>query len=142
MWWFYFYEPVYDLLTSRTTIFAWGYGHLPIWAAAAAVGAGLAVAIEQAAGLETTLDAVAAGYTVAIPVAIYITGSWMLHGFARMHGWVDAAPVVLTVGALLVVPLTGWGVFLCGLVLASLLAYKLGRHWMHENAPMAVPIDD
>ena len=141
MWWFYFYEPIHDLLTTRASVFLWGYGHLPIWAAAAAVGAGLAVAIEQAAGEEVALDVVAAGYAVSVPVAIYVAGSWMLHGYPRMRSWVDAAPVVLAVAALLVVPLTGWGVLLCGLVLASLLGYKLARRWMGENAASRNPAE-
>lgn len=142
MWWFYFYEPIHDLLTTRNAIFLWGYGHLPIWAAAAAVGAGLAVAIEQEAGAEAVLGAVAAGYAVTVPVAIYVSGSWMLHGYPRMERWADALPVVLAVGALLVVPLTGWGVPLCGIVLATLLGYKLTLRWMGENAPMTVVLDD
>jgi low temperature requirement protein LtrA len=142
MWWFYFYEPIHDLLTSRQTVFLWGYGHLPIWAAAAAVGAGLAVAIEQAAGLEVALDAVAAGYAVSVPVAIYVAGSWMLHGYPRMERWTDAAPIVAAVIALLLVPLSGWGVPLGGLVLAALLGYKLARRRMGENAAVTVLADD
>jgi hypothetical protein len=50
--------------------------------------------------------------------------------------------VILAVGALLVVPLTGWGVFLCGIVLAVLLGYKLTLRWMGENAAMAVVVED
>jgi low temperature requirement protein LtrA len=142
MWWFYFYEPIHDLLKTRQTVFAWGYGHLPIWAAAAAVGAGLAVAIEQAAGLEVALNAVAAGYAVSIPVAVYVAGSWGLHGLPRMEGWTDAAPVVAAIVGLLIVPLTGWGVPLCGLVLVSLLGFKLVRRWVGENAAVMVRADD
>ena len=142
MWWFYFYEPIHDLLTTREAIFLWGYGHLPIWAAAAAVGAGLAVAIEQAAGVESVLDVVAVGYAVTVPVAIYVSGSWLLHGYPRMERWTDALPVIVAVAALMVVPLTGWGVPLCGVVLATLLGYKLTLRWMGENAEMAVVVDD
>jgi low temperature requirement protein LtrA len=127
MWWLYFYEPVFDLLGSVRTAFIWGYGHLPVWAAAAAVGAGLAVAIEQATG-HGPMDAVAAGYTVAIPVAIYLGGLWLLHGVPRAGRWSESVPVAITVAAVLLVPLTGWGVLLTGLLLAGLLAFKLAAH--------------
>jgi low temperature requirement protein LtrA len=123
MWWLYFERPVRERTTMREG-FTWGYGHLPIWAAAAAVGAGLAVAIEQATG-HGALDAVGAGYTVTIPVAIYLAGLWLIHEMARVESWRDGVPALVTVGALLVVPLTGWGVLLGGVVVSALLAYKL-----------------
>ncbi|HET9498230.1 MAG TPA: low temperature requirement protein A [Candidatus Limnocylindria bacterium] len=123
MWWLYFERPVQQRTTLRQG-FVWGYGHLPIWAAAAAVGAGLAVAIEQATG-HGTLDAVAAGYAVTIPVAIYLAGLWFIHEMAQVPGWADAIPPGVTILALLLVPLTGWGVLLGGAVVAALLAWKL-----------------
>ncbi len=123
MWWLYFERPVRERTTMREG-FTWGYGHLPIWAAAAAVGAGLAVAIEQATG-QGALDAVSAGYAVTIPVAIYLAGIWFIHELAQVETWRDAVPALVTIGALLVVPLTGWGVLLGGVVVSALLAYKL-----------------
>jgi hypothetical protein len=106
---------------------------MPIWAAAAAVGAGLAVAIEQATGLGA-LDAVGAGYAVTIPVAIYLGGLWLIHENARVEGWRDAAPATVTVIGLLVVPLTGWGVILGGLAVSLLLAYKLATGRLRSAA--------
>jgi low temperature requirement protein LtrA len=124
MWWLYFEQPMHNRGSLRAG-FAWGYGHLPIWAAAAAVGAGLAVAIEHASGIEVALDTVAAAYAVTIPVAIYLGGLWLLHQIDHWDGWRDGAPVLVTLVLLLVVPLTGWGVLLCGIVVAGLLAWKL-----------------
>lgn len=123
MWWLYFERPVRERTTMREG-FTWGYGHLPIWAAAAAVGAGLAVAIEHATG-RGALNAVSAGYTVTIPVAIYLAGLWFIHERAQAESWRDAVPGLVAIGALLVVPLTGWGVLLGGVVVSALLAYKL-----------------
>ena len=48
MWWMYFDRPVHDLLTSLRKAIMWGYGHYLIFASAAAVGAGLAVSVDQA----------------------------------------------------------------------------------------------
>ena len=47
MWWVYFDRPVHDLLTSLRKAIVWGYGHYLVFAAAAAVGAGLAVSVDQ-----------------------------------------------------------------------------------------------
>jgi low temperature requirement protein LtrA len=140
MWWLYFEQPMHNR-TSLRAGFAWGYGHLPIWAAAAAVGAGLAVAIEQASGVEAALDGVGAGFAVTIPVAIYLGGLWLIHQVDHAEDWREGAPVLITLAALLVVPLTGWGVLLCGVVVAGLLAWKLatgrvpvaGRQGMIES---------
>jgi low temperature requirement protein LtrA len=123
MWWLYFERPVRERTTMREG-FTWGYGHLPIWAAAAAVGAGLAVAIELATG-HGALDVVGAGYAVTIPVAIYLAGLWFIHELAHVESSRDWIPAMATIGALLVVPLTGWGVLLGGVVVSALLAYKL-----------------
>jgi low temperature requirement protein LtrA len=124
MWWLYFERPPGSVLSSLRQGFVWGYGHLPVWAAAAAVGSGLAVAIEQASEL-AVLDAVQAGYIVAVPVAIYLIGLGLLRARPMTLRWADAVPVVLTIGAILLAPLTGWGVLLTGLILAALLGFKL-----------------
>ena len=47
MWWIYFDRPVHDLLTSLPKAIFWGYGHYFVFASAAAVGAGLAAAVDQ-----------------------------------------------------------------------------------------------
>jgi low temperature requirement protein LtrA len=140
MWWLYFEQPVRDRTSVRAG-FLWGYGHLPIWAAAAAVGAGLAVAIEQANGVESALDAVGAAYSVTIPVAIYLGGLWGLHQLDHWGGWRDGIPVVVTLVLLVTVPLTGWGVLLCGVVVAGLLAWKLatGRVPVRHQQGMIEP---
>ena len=60
MWWVYFARPEERLLEDRATAFVWSYLHLPIFGSAAAVGAGLVVAIEVAAG-HADLDSVVVG---------------------------------------------------------------------------------
>jgi low temperature requirement protein LtrA len=133
MWWLYFYRPVSDLLTSLRMGFVWGYGHLPLWASAAAVGAGLALAIEAAAG-HGSLDAVAAGYAVAIPVALYLGCLFILHGVPRLDRWTEGWPTAVPILAILVVPLTGWGVLLTGVVLALYLGFKLVAYAYRDSA--------
>jgi low temperature requirement protein LtrA len=128
MWWLYFDRPMDDLLTSLRVAFIWGYGHLLIFASAAAVGAGLAVAIDYATH-HAELGAFGAGAAVAVPVAIYLFGLWALHyrpRETRLRRTLLAPIVALLV---LLTPVSGQAVLLTGLLLAALLAIKIvGRH--------------
>jgi low temperature requirement protein LtrA len=73
MWWLYFARPHADGLTRPRNAFLWGYFHYFIFAAAAAVGAGLAFVVEALAhagdheGPPLTL-----GLSVAIPLSTYL----------------------------------------------------------------------
>jgi low temperature requirement protein LtrA len=124
MWWVYFDRPVHDLLTSNSLrkAIVWGYGHYLIFAAAAAVGAGLAVGVDHATH-HAKIGAVGAGAAVAIPVALYILSLWFLHyrpeyRRTRAFGPVAASLILLT-------PFTGYAVPLTGLIFAVLVAAKL-----------------
>ena len=124
MWWLYFDRPAYDLLTSLRRAFLWGYGHFAVFAAAAAVGAGLAVAVDHATR-PTEIGTYGAGAAVAVPVAIYLLGLWALHvrlGETPVPG-AGLTPIV----ALLVLlsPWTGQAVPLTGFLVAGLLGVKL-----------------
>jgi low temperature requirement protein LtrA len=122
MWWLYFHRPVHDLLTGLRTAIVWGYGHYVVFAAAAAVGAGLAVAVDQATH-HARIEAVGAGYAVAIPAFAYLLSLWLLHDrpeYARARGL-----RVLIAALILLAPLTGHGVPLTGVLLAALVAVKI-----------------
>lgn len=79
MWWCYFLLPAGEILHEhRTRAFRWGYGNLPILAALVATGAGLHVAalfIEH----EAHIGSVATVLTLAIPVAIYLGGIYLIY---------------------------------------------------------------
>ena len=77
MWWLYFDEPVDELLVGNRVAFLWGYGHLFIFAATAAVGAGLGVAAEAVNG-ESTLAGDGPGLAVALPAALFVLCVWLL----------------------------------------------------------------
>ena len=78
LWWLYFDQPVQAARVSKRRSYVWGYGHLPIFAAAAAVGAGLQAAIDTATGAAHITTA-AAGLGLAVPLAIYLLGVWAVH---------------------------------------------------------------
>ena len=105
MWWLYFERPTGDLLTNLSRSFEWGYGHYFIWGAAAAVGAGFAVAVDVATH-HAAIDAVVAGYALAVPVAVYVLGAWVLHDVPRpMPAWrIALSPIAA--GLVLLAPLT------------------------------------
>jgi low temperature requirement protein LtrA len=126
MWWLYFDFPTDGMLEGRRHAFAWGYGHLPVFASAAAVGAGLAVATDFSTH-HAEIDSVSAGAAVAVPVAIYMATLWFLHA-----GW-DAPDralqllIPVSIVVVLLTPLTGWAVPLIGLILAAEVAAKVVR---------------
>ncbi|GAA4748986.1 low temperature requirement protein A [Nocardioides endophyticus] len=72
MWWTYFTLPGGDLLHAhRERSFAWGYGHIPVFGALVAVGAGLHAAayrLEEQSALSDTETVL----TVVVPLAAYV----------------------------------------------------------------------
>jgi low temperature requirement protein LtrA len=79
LWWVYFLEPAAEgLQRRRQWSFFWGYGHYLLFAALAAVGAGLEAAIEAVGG-HAKLSEIAVAYTIAVPVAAVLLLLWVLH---------------------------------------------------------------
>ncbi|MFG2128633.1 low temperature requirement protein A [Streptomyces sp. NPDC048751] len=123
-WWIYFVVPIHDHLRSSKQAFVWGYGHYLIFASAAAIGAGLEVAVEQAVG-QAHISTRAASAAVTLPTALYLLAVWALH--ARHFKVGVRQQLVLPVTALLVICCTflgHWAVLAAGLV--SALAVAVG----------------
>ncbi|MEU6660639.1 low temperature requirement protein A [Streptomyces sp. NPDC046821] len=118
-WWIYFAVPIHGYLRSSREAFLWGYGHYVIFASAAAIGAGIAVAVVEAVG-QAHISTLAASAAVTVPTTLYLLTVWALH---TRHFKVGAAQqLVLPLGALMIALCTfagGWAVFLAG-VAASL----------------------
>jgi low temperature requirement protein LtrA len=85
LWWLYFDRSAHGLLTTLRTSILWGYGHYFIFAAAAAVGAGLAVAVDYETR-HTQISGTLAAYAVALPVAVYLLFVWLLHVRPHQRG--------------------------------------------------------
>jgi low temperature requirement protein LtrA len=115
MWWLYFDRPVHHLLVSNRVAFVWGYGHYFVFSSAAAVGAGLAVAV----------DGVDVPAAVSLPVAVYLIVVWALHIRPHRHHR-TAKAVAFPVAAALVLAtlLTPWPLPLTALVLAAMVAFS------------------
>ncbi|WP_030341628.1 low temperature requirement protein A [Streptomyces sp. NRRL S-1022] len=121
-WWIYFVVPIHGHLRSSRRAFVWGYGHYLVFASAAAIGAGLEVAVEQAVGT-AHISALSASAAVTLPTALYLLTVWALHSRHFKVGL--AQQLVLPVTALLVICCTflrTWGVLAAGLVSAAAVA--------------------
>ncbi|MFJ9819929.1 low temperature requirement protein A [Streptomyces sp. NPDC101151] len=118
-WWIYFVVPIHGHLRSNTQAFLWGYGHYLIFSSAAAIGAGLEVAVEQAVG-KAHISTLSASAAVTLPTALYLLTVWALHSRHFKIGITQQ--LVLPVTALLVICCTflgAWAVFAAGLVSAA-----------------------
>jgi low temperature requirement protein LtrA len=120
MWWLYFDRSAGDLLTAQRTAYFWGYGHYLVFFSAAGVGAGLAVSVDHT--LHTAhVSAVAAGYAVAVPVAVFLLSVWVLHIRQHLRGPIVVAFPIAAV-LVLVTPFTPVPVQVTAVVVAILAA--------------------
>jgi low temperature requirement protein LtrA len=120
LWWLYFDRSADDLLTSMRKALVWGYGHYLVFASAAALGAGLAVAVDRVTGAAHP-PVLAAGYAVAAPVAAFVLSVWVLHVRPHQRGPVALAfPVAIVL--VLATPVTAAPVELTAIVVATLVA--------------------
>ncbi|WP_225822384.1 low temperature requirement protein A [Streptomyces naphthomycinicus] len=139
-WWIYFVVPIHGHLRSSKRAFIWGYGHYLVFSSAAAIGAGLEVAVEQTVGTAhiSTLSASAA---VTLPTALYLLTVWALHSRHFKVGL--AQQLVLPVTALLVICCTflgEWAVLAAGLVSSAAVAigvFLTARMTRREHAASA-----
>ncbi|MGW0802572.1 low temperature requirement protein A [Nonomuraea sp. NPDC002799] len=109
LWWLYFLGPAGDGLSDRRhRSYLWGYGHYGIFAALAALGAGLEVAVEQG-GHDAAVSRLALGYAVAVPVGVYLALLWAVHVLVSAQPVIFPAAVLGCVIVVLLLPLaTPW----------------------------------
>ncbi|MFF1711078.1 low temperature requirement protein A [Streptomyces sp. NPDC058268] len=118
-WWIYFVVPIHGRLSGNRQAFLWGYGHYFILGAAAAIGAGIEVAVEEAVG-KAHISTFAASAAVTVPMALYLLTVWLLH--SRYYKVGLAQQLVLPVSALATLASTfagGWAVLVAGIVAAA-----------------------
>lgn len=121
-YWIYFAVPIHDYVRSNEQAFVWGYGHYLIFGSAAAIGAGIAVAVQQVTH-HSHISTLAAALTVTIPTALYLVAVWLVHLRPFKRGL--ARQAVLPVGALLVLAVSfagHWAVLAAGLMAAGSVA--------------------
>jgi low temperature requirement protein LtrA len=121
IWWLYFLEPAEEGLRRRPGwSYFWGYGHYLPYAAIAALGAGLEVAVEVA-GHEPKIGLVAVGYSLAVPTAVIFVMLFVLHRPFPTIGQVPGRVLLTAAVASLLVPLVGPTIGVAGMVVALAL---------------------
>jgi low temperature requirement protein LtrA len=109
LWWLYALEPSADgLSTRRGRAFLWGYGHYGVFAALAALGAGLEVAVRHI-GTHDALDTLGAGYAVAVPTAAFLALLWVSHSPIVPRSPVRPTVVFGAAALVLLAPVVGGG---------------------------------
>jgi low temperature requirement protein LtrA len=141
MWWLYFEVEENQLLSSYWGAFFYAYAHLPVFAAAGAVGAGMQVLVEHETG-HGDISSLGASLAITVPVASYVLGVWVVGILPNTKGLVRVAYPAC---AVLVLACTGLGapVPTTGALLALLVAVVvLTDYHVHEELSEAAPIRD
>lgn len=122
-WWLYFDRQSHYRPTADNRIFGWGYGHYLIFAALAAIGAGLASAVDYHTD-HSLLSAVETGYAIAIPVAVFLGGLWFFQ-IIYFEATRASGAFLMAIALVLLAPLTGIGIYLVAVIVALLVAANL-----------------
>ena len=128
LWWTYFVCTDDDSLDSLRTAMTWGYGHFLVFAAIAALGAGLEV---TATAAEHHDNSPATTLSVAVPSGLFLAILVALRRLTWLQGTrplgLTGLAVVLLLAATLLAPVAGVGiaVLAMGVVVSVLLALFL-----------------
>ncbi|MBG6066001.1 low temperature requirement protein A [Micromonospora ureilytica] len=138
LWWLYFDRPN-EAPDRQPYSLIWGYGHYLIFAAIAAVGAGLSVSVDYERHLADISERIA-GYAVAVPIAVFLLTVWVLHVRRQQHGAVVVAFPVVALLALLA-PLGPAPVYVLAALLVALVALTvvLRRRDVRPSATVGDP---
>lgn len=124
IWWLYFSSPSERFLKSNKDAFRWGYGHFFIFMLIAAIGAGIAVNIEQVTG-HSSISNLVAGGSVTIPAAVFLLIFWFVQIEPHKSGrW---QVILYTLASILVGLATflTWSILIAGLVFTILVAISI-----------------
>ncbi|PZF98160.1 low temperature requirement protein A [Micromonospora deserti] len=119
LWWLYFDRRI-DVPTGLPGTLVWGYGHYLVFASIAAVGAGLAVAVDRERHVGHVGDVVV-GYAIAVPVAVYLLTLWALHVRGHGRGPLVVAAFPVTAALVLLTPLGPAAAYLIAALLFALV---------------------
>jgi low temperature requirement protein LtrA len=149
MWWIYFVMPCGAILERhRGRSFGWGYGHIPLFAAVVATGAGLHVAAYLVED-KTALGVLDTLLTTAIPLAIYVLAIFVLYAYLSrtvdpFHFLLIGASA-LVLGASVAMAAAGVSIEWCLLVLSlvpwvAVIGYETVGH--RHNAQVLADLAD
>jgi low temperature requirement protein LtrA len=150
LWWTYFMMPSGVLLARfRGRGFVWGYGHIVVFGALVATGAGLDVAAMATEG-ETRMAPGSVASAVVIPVVVLLLAFFALYSI--LIGAFDPFHVLLVAGALAILiaavlaasggaPLAVWLSLVVAAPVVVIVGYETIGH-RHQAARLAELLDD
>jgi low temperature requirement protein LtrA len=137
LWWTYYITPSGEVLhRHRERAFLWGYGHMVVLAALAAVGAGLHVVASALDG-HSAIGPVGSVLAVAVPVLVFVLADYvlfwvLLRSFDTLHSWLVTGAVLTLAAAVAVAALggpTSWALLLVMLAPAiTVVGYETAGH--------------
>jgi len=140
LWWLYFSEPAAEgLEKKRERYLFWNYGHYFLYAALAAVGTGIEIAVRSVTS-DLESSELVVGYSLALPVAIVLLLLWLLHAPMVERVSIPRSATVVAVVAVLALPFAASALGTIGVavaiaavvVLLLLVALLTGR--MHAGS--------
>jgi hypothetical protein len=134
-YWICFIVPIHEHLRGGKSAFLWGYGHYLVFCSAAAIGAGLHIAIEQVTG-EAPISTLSAAAAVTIPTAGFVFFTWLLHARHYKPSLRQQVVLPMTAAAILACTFAGTRAVLCagGVAAASLAVSLTIRHRIYVSS--------
>jgi len=132
MWWLYFLRPANLDRGSLRQAFVWSYSHYFIFGSAAAVGSGIAVAVDHAVD-KSHISSFWAGQALAIPVAVYLVSTWYAHLRPCDYSRRTSYSFLVAAGLTLLAPLAPADPLVIGLILAGLTGFLVTTSPCHQR---------
>jgi low temperature requirement protein LtrA len=138
MWWIYF-EYTYraeEVLTSVSRDFTWGYGHIVLWGAVAAVGVGIGLCIDFATH-HAALSRTGVQAVLALAVTVYLISLWLFHDMTHGHSAAQRSVTPLVAVLVMVTIWLPYGPVWIALLLVVLAAFRTVREQRHPGIELA-----
>ncbi|MBI1279446.1 MAG: low temperature requirement protein A [Anaerolineaceae bacterium] len=126
IWWLYFYRHTPLRMDSLISTFLWSYGHFGVFAATAAVGAGLAIAVDMVSH-HGEISQTTGNLALTIPTAIYVLSLWILQEHPRGKNIVNMLLHPICAVLIVLTSFTNQTVILTGVILVILVVVRFIR---------------
>ncbi len=124
LWWIYFWPPHHRAITGAGGSLRYAYVHYLVFAAAGALSAGIEVEIDALTG-HSELSSLAASFTVTVPIAVFLAGTWWIairdHADPLVNTVVPVAAVLVLCDPVIPVPVSLTAAILVAVVIVLVL---------------------
>mgnify|MGYP000868029287 CR=1 FL=1 len=135
LWWLYFKRNHADIVANEKAMWIFGYGHYFIFASVAAVGAGLAAAVDVVEGShEVHTSAFAVSMFIGVSIAIFALVLVGMHVASDRADLPHVVPAVFVAVGALLMPWLGLSLGWTVLAQALVITLALGQHVVRSQA--------